>query len=538
MKKKTYYGIIISIFSAIYLIAMILSTHFVTQRFIQTHKTNLNMLVNDLHTNFQYLDHDSPLKTDEFYAHLLTKSSVYYSNVKEYQQFSVAMYNPGVGKVAQTEPYIQLRTANMLPDDDPKGLFNYYTFLLTELLTERDLTDLVDSIAAFYEEFPEGGLSAWFDRTEEEMPIYKIQINGHETVAESNSNTNPTPLWTWQNPQYTDTPTSIRSTMQTLSWEEGLFGIPYLMQGKQQYENWRSETFLQDFNSDLPKDTFLTKYAEEQYSDIFRGHIFVVRSTSQPLLGAMNDLKYIYIVCLVMVILCIILTIRCTNKTLRQRALLDETRRDFTNAIAHELKTPLSVIRNFSENLQENEHSQKREYYLEQIINQTENMDDLVKEMIYISKLDSEELVLKKEPLSLKNLVQEQLQKFQLVIVEKELEIVCHIDEDFMLEGDKNYMEKAVWNLLSNAVIYNVNGGVVTITLSKEECVIENTGATIPEEVLPHIFDMFYTTEDSHSSTERHLGLGLYLTRRILHLHHLHLTVSNTPNGVKARITK
>ena len=87
----------------------------------------------------------------------------------------------------------------------------------------------------------------------------------------------------------------------------------------------------------------------------------------------------------------------------------EEYRRNFTNAMAHEMKTPLSVIRGFAENLTENPDTGKKDYYLDQIIRQTEEMDGNVKEMIQVSKLDSDDLILKQETLPVRDLLEKEI---------------------------------------------------------------------------------------------------------------------------------
>ena len=116
---------------------------------------------------------------------------------------------------------------------------------------------------------------------------------------------------------------------------------------------------------------------------------------------------------------------------------LEETRRDFTNAMAHELKTPLGIIRNFAENLMEHNMEEKRDYYLAQIIGQTEEMDHLVIKMIEISKLDSEDLVLKKEVLSFGELIKEQMARLEPMVQEKNLRVQYQENGNFLYDFPK-----------------------------------------------------------------------------------------------------
>ena len=223
-------------------------------------------------------------------------------------------------------------------------------------------------------------------------------------------------------------------------------------------------------------------------------------------------------------------------KAYRKQEQLEQTRRDFTNAAAHELKTPLSIVRGLAETMEETTSEEKKSAYRTEIIHQTEVMDRLVKEMIFISKLDSKDLILKKEPLSILTIIEEQMDRLSPLIEEKNIQIQYWKDEDFILSGDKSFIEKAIFNLLENAVSHNRTDGKVLIHIEKDSCTIENTANPIPEEDLPHVFDMFFTSNESRNKDENHKGLGLHLVKRIFDLHGLNINIENTDIGVKVTI--
>lgn len=276
-------------------------------------------------------------------------------------------------------------------------------------------------------------------------------------------------------------------------------------------------------------------------------YTLVVRSDPHPWRAAADYLKYVYLWSLIFAAGCGAVLTRLVKKTYRRRTLLEERRRDFTNAMAHEMKTPLSVIRAFAENLLENPEAAKREYYLRQMIGQTEEMDSLVKEMIRISRLDSGNLIRKKEQISVQKLTEELCEAAEAQAEKENIRITRSCEQDFILEGDREYLELAFRNVLSNAVSYNRPGGEIRIRIRTQECVIENTGENIPGEDLPHICEMFYTgnksrsgpeTADGRSGGEKHFGLGLYLAHRILQLHRLELQIENIPDGVRVTVRR
>ena len=262
-----------------------------------------------------------------------------------------------------------------------------------------------------------------------------------------------------------------------------------------------------------------------------------VRMEERPWIAAFDYMKYVFLAGLVLAVGCMIWIVRAFNRTYDRQMALEATRRDLTNAMAHELKTPLGIIRNFAENLIEHNMEEKRDYYLTQIIGQTEEMDSLVREMIEISKLDdSEELALKKETVSFGELIREEMKKFEPMIDEKNIQVQYQEDADFLVEGDREYLGKAVWNLISNAVEYNVPDGRILVRTEAGKCVIENTGKTMEEEQLLHAFDLFYTGNKSRGKKEKHMGIGLFLVKKILGLHGMGVMIENTEEGIRVTV--
>lgn len=329
--------------------------------------------------------------------------------------------------------------------------------------------------------------------------------------------------------------------------------FPYISTGYKAWKAWDESTFLHDFPTQLDPSTvgesfsggsigswmvydFTSAHSSaEPAPDAWR---FVeVRMESRPWLAAMDYMKYVYLAGFAIMLAAMIQILFSASKIYNQQEALEESRRDFINAMAHELKTPLGVIRNFTENLQEGHRQEKRDYYLEQILGQTEEMDRLVEEMILVSKIDSEKLALPQETLSMEDLIREQLSRLEPLIAEKNLRVDIQSQSAFLVEGDKDYLAKALWSLLSNAVVYNQQEGMLRIFIEANACRIENTGGPLTEEQLTHAFDLFYSRDKSRSSTgEKHLGAGLYLAKKILGQHGLSLTLENSALGVRAEV--
>lgn len=402
----------------------------------------------------------------------------------------------------------------------------------------------------------------WRERREgEENPYYPDPLTGsrysmetgcvvdYETGEEQGriqcyDETDSQVVWSWVNPDISPAQLQrgvVRNTK---------LNLPY-MNAVQSWQRWNASEYLHGFSDEgefsweegreypllqVDGDGF---YFRSRYSLQMgmAGEPFAyleIRMESRPWLDAMKDMKYLYLAGFVLTLACMGKLLFVFRKIYAQQAALEETRRDITNAMAHELKTPLGIIRNFAENLMERSMEEKRDYYLAQIIRQTEEMDDLVAEMIQLSRLDSREEIRKREHVSVLELIQEQLTKFAPLIQEKNLQVEIQDQGPFLVYGDREYLGKAVWNLLSNAVDYNVPGGKIRIQVDEKSCSVENTGKRMEEDQLLHAFDLFYTGDKSRNKKERHMGLGLFLARKILGLHELELRLENVEDGVRA----
>ena len=277
-------------------------------------------------------------------------------------------------------------------------------------------------------------------------------------------------------------------------------------------------------------------FASEDYSR--PDYTLVLRLVEHPWRAAAASMGNIYLWGALLTLVCVLFVLYIVEATFRKRAAMERQQRDFTNAIAHEMKTPLAVIRGFAENLEENTNEEKKKYYLEQIIGQTERMDDMVKEMVFISRMDSKDYRPVKEQISVRALLDELTAVYSAQIEEKQIELSVSCREDFLIDGDRRFVEKAFAGLLSNAVDHNRQEGKIRIDIDRDRCVIANTGERIPEEDLPRVCELFFTGNKSRGGEEKHLGIGLYLADRIFRTHGLGLKVENTADGVQVTVKR
>ena len=216
------------------------------------------------------------------------------------------------------------------------------------------------------------------------------------------------------------------------------------------------------------------------------------------------------------------------QRILQQVADLKQTdafRRELVANVSHDLRTPLASLHGYLETLLIKEGkltAEEQRNCLDIAVKQSERLSRLVGELFELAKLDSHETQVHCEAFSLSELVQDVTQKFQLVAKTKQIELKNQFcgDLPFVL-ADIGLIERALENLIQNALQYTPEGGTVTVSLTHEDhkltVRIADTGCGIPEQDLPNIFDRFYRVDRHHRSEGA--GLGLAITKRIVELH-------------------
>ena len=217
---------------------------------------------------------------------------------------------------------------------------------------------------------------------------------------------------------------------------------------------------------------------------------------------------------------------------------LDRQRMAFFNAASHELKTPVTILKGQLSGMLEGVGVyQDRDKYLLRSLQTTGRMENLIGEMLAISRMESGAAALRQETVDLSALTAERLQQDGELFRQREQELVSALTPGVLVTGDPSLLGRAVGNLLSNAALYSPQGARIRVWCGfrdgRPALTVENTGARIPEEALPHLFEAFYRTENSRNRSTGGSGLGLYLVKMILERHGAECTIENTEDGVK-----
>ena len=217
---------------------------------------------------------------------------------------------------------------------------------------------------------------------------------------------------------------------------------------------------------------------------------------------------------------------------------LDRQRMAFFNAASHELKTPVTILKGQLSGMLEGVGVyQDRDKYLLRSLQTTGRMENLIGEMLAISRMESGAAALRQETVDLSALTAGRLQQDAELFRQREQELVSALTPGVLVTGDPSLLGRAVGNLLSNAALYSPQGARIRVWCgfrdSRPALTVENTGARIPEEALPHLFEAFYRTENSRNRSTGGSGLGLYLVKMILDRHGAECAIENTKDGVK-----
>lgn len=201
-------------------------------------------------------------------------------------------------------------------------------------------------------------------------------------------------------------------------------------------------------------------------------------------------------------------------------------RRSFVANISHELKTPMTTISGFVDGILDGTiPPEKQEHYMKIVSDEVKRLSRLVRSMLDLSRIDSGELKLTTVRMNLSEALCSVLVSSEQRIEQKNLRITgleeCEKQE---IDGDYDLMCQVLYNLVDNAIKFTNDGGDIDIRLSQANgrvnFVIRNTGAGIPAQEMPQIFERFYKSDRSRALDKNGMGLGLYIVKTVINLHH------------------
>jgi len=239
---------------------------------------------------------------------------------------------------------------------------------------------------------------------------------------------------------------------------------------------------------------------------------------------------------------------RAFNRMVAQLRATERMRTDFVSNVSHELRTPLTAIKGLVETLRDGavDDRKVRDRFLATIEDETDRLIRLVNDLLVLSKADSRALKLKREPLDIRDLIEESVQKLAPQLEERGILVeVIAPDEPQLVLADADRIEQVLVNLLDNAIKYSPEGGRVTVAIDDggpaPEMVgvaVRDRGLGIPAEDLPRVFERFYRVDRARARDGGGSGLGLSIAKAIVEAHGGEITLrSEEGQGTTVRFT-
>jgi len=240
--------------------------------------------------------------------------------------------------------------------------------------------------------------------------------------------------------------------------------------------------------------------------------------------------------------------LRSTNieleRDIEKKSKIDEMRKSFISDVSHELKTPIALIQGYSEGLLENvnDDPESRKFYAEVILDETNKMDKMVRQLIELTKLEYEKREFNNRTFNIVELEKEIVRTSKVMIDEKQTEVIFETPDKIDVFADDMYLSQIITNYLTNAIkhVKDVDGekyikitNVVLQDKQKARVTVFNTGDNISEENLNRIWNRFFKADEARNRDDGGSGIGLSIVRAIMNNYGNDYGVKNKPKGVE-----
>ena len=232
------------------------------------------------------------------------------------------------------------------------------------------------------------------------------------------------------------------------------------------------------------------------------------------------------------------------EKDIEEKSKIDDMRKQFISDVSHELKTPIALIQGYAEGLIENVNTdeESRKFYAEVILDESNKMDTLVKQLLELMKLEYGKREFNNKTFNIVELINEVIRKCKVMIDEKNIQIKFEQNAPIQVVADDFYIEQVVTNYFTNAIkhtkeVDGIKQIEVKITKNNENGKVRisviNTGNNIPEEHIDKIWGRFYKEDTSRNRNDGGTGIGLALVKAIMNNYKNKYGVINLENGVE-----
>lgn len=286
------------------------------------------------------------------------------------------------------------------------------------------------------------------------------------------------------------------------------------------------ERFSLDEYNDLSSRLIDFDCLGEKYLLVSSGYYFFYRYY-------FAELVKIYLAVFAGVIIVSMIVARFRWTRIKMQNEVEEYRKTITDAMAHDLKSPLMAVAVTAENLKNNVHTEKKDYYADVIAENVAYMNENIEHILQLSR--SEEAIIKpvKEDIELEDVVDNIIAKYGAMLDEKGLDINCNVS--LVIKGDNQLITEAIDNLINNAIKYGEPGKVINIFTDKNTLIITNECKNAENIDVCEITKPF-TKADKSRSNKSGSGLGLAISKNILAGHGFKLVLEAKDNVFTVKV--
>lgn len=219
---------------------------------------------------------------------------------------------------------------------------------------------------------------------------------------------------------------------------------------------------------------------------------------------------------------------RRLKESTEENSLIEKENRELISNISHDLKTPITAVKGYVEGIMDGvaDTPEKMDRYVRTIYNKTNEMDHLINELTFYSKIDTNRIPYTFSKLNVEDYFEDCSEEVGLELETRGIELVYanYVEKDVMVIADGEQIRRVIHNIISNAIKYmDKPKGIIQIRIKDVgdfiQIEIEDNGKGIAAKDLPNIFDRFYRTDSSRNSSQGGSGIGLSIVRKIIEDH-------------------
>ena len=219
---------------------------------------------------------------------------------------------------------------------------------------------------------------------------------------------------------------------------------------------------------------------------------------------------------------------RRLKESTEEKSLIEKENRELISNISHDLKTPITAVKGYVEGIMDGvaDTPEKMDRYVRTIYNKTNEMDHLINELTFYSKIDTNRIPYTFNKLNVEDYFEDCSEEVGLELETRGIELVYanYVEKDVMVIADGEQIRRVIHNIISNAIKYmDKPKGIIQIRIKDVgdfiQIEIEDNGKGIGPKDLPYIFDRFYRTDSSRNSSQGGSGIGLSIVRKIIEDH-------------------